>query len=336
MEVAALAGVSKMTASRALRGAADVSEANIGKVLRAAEEIGYVTNHLATSLSSRSTNLVGVVVPSMSNVVFAEVLAGISDAIQESGKQPVFGISNYDAETEKAIIRDMLSWRPAGMIVTGLEQAAQSRKLLAGAGIPVVQIMDVDGEAIDISVGLSHDEAGRDMARALIGRGCSKVAYVGAALEKDVRARKRREGFCRELEQQGLSLAASRLDERFSSLSLGRSLTEDLLTSGTEIDCIYYSNDDMAAGGLFACMAAGVSVPEQVTLAGFNGLEFLEGLPVRLATTRSPRREIGAEAIRLLLAALERPLDAHERRRAFRPAIDLGEAKAHSDLSGAS
>ena len=174
------------------------------------------------------------------------------------------------------------------------------------------------------------------MARALIGRGCSKVAYVGAALEKDVRARKRREGFCRELEQQGLSLAASRLDERFSSLSLGRSLTEDLLTSGTEIDCIYYSNDDMAAGGLFACMAAGVSVPEQVTLAGFNGLEFLEGLPVRLATTRSPRREIGAEAIRLLLAALERPLDAHERRRAFRPAIDLGEAKAHSDLSGAS
>lgn len=335
VEVAALAGVSKMTASRALRGAADVSERNIGKVLQAAEEIGYVTNYLATSLSSQSTNLIGVVVPSMSNIVFAEVLAGISEAIQESGKQPVFGISNYDEATEKAIIRDMLSWRPAGMIVTGLEQAAQSRKLLEGAGIPVVQIMDVDGDAIDINVGLSHSEAGRDMARALIELGRSKFAYVGAALENDVRARKRMEGFRLELERQGAPLVASVLDERFSSLPLGRSLTTDLLARGTEIDCIYYSNDDMAAGGLFACMAAGVEVPQEITLAGFNGLEFLEGLPVRLATARSPRREIGAEAIRRLLAEIEQPLSPSERCVVFRPEIDLGDAKPHSDLSGA-
>lgn len=335
VEVAALAGVSKMTASRALRGAADVSEVNIGKVLRAAEEVGYVTNHLATSLSSQSTNLIGVVVPSMSNIVFAEVLAGISDAIQESGKQPVFGISNYDAKTEGAIIRDMLSWRPAGMIVSGLEQAAQSRKLLEGAGIPVVQIMDVDGEAIDIAVGLSHSEAGRDMARALMELGRSRFAYVGAALEKDVRARKRMEGFREELERQGLSLVESCADEGFSSLPLGRSLTANLLGSGADIDCIYYSNDDMAAGGLFACMAAGVAVPQDVTLAGFNGLEFLEGLPVRLATARSPRRQIGAEAIRMLLAALKQPLTAEERRLVLRSEIDLGDAKPHPDLSGA-
>lgn len=334
VEVAALAGVSKMTASRALRGAADVSELNIGKVLRAAEEVGYVTNHLATSLSSQSTNLIGVVVPSMSNIVFAEVLSGISDAIQESGKQPVFGISNYDAETEKAIIRDMLSWRPAGMIVTGLEQAAQSRKLLEGAGIPVVQIMDVDGEAIDINVGLSHDEAGRDMARALIKLGRSRFAYIGSALDKDVRAAKRMDGFCGELEEQGLSLVASRLDEPFSSLPLGRALTAALLESGTDVDCIYYSNDDMAAGGLFACMAAGVAVPQEVMLAGFNGLEFLEGLPVRLATARSPRRQIGAEAIKMLLAAIKQPHSENERRLVFRPEIDLGDAKLHLDLSG--
>ncbi len=315
-----------MTASRALRGAADVSEANIEKVLRAAEEIGYVTNHLATSLSSQTTNLIGVVVPSMSNVVFAEVLAGISDAIQQSGKQPVFGISNYNAEVEQDIIRDMLSWRPSGMIVTGLEQSEQSRKLLAGAGIPVAQIMDIDGEAIDINVGLSHADAGRDMACALMKLGRSKFAYIGSALNKDVRARKRMEGFRAELEKGGLSLVTSRIDDEFSSLPLGRALTAELLQSGVDVDCIYYSNDDMAAGGLFATMAAGIQVPQRLLLAGFNGLEFLEGLPVRLATARSPRRQIGKEVIRILLEAIKHPLAPEQRRLVFHPEIDLGDS----------
>lgn len=326
VEVAALAGVSKMTASRALRGAADVSERNVEKVLRASEEIGYVTNHLATSLSSRTTNLIGVIVPSLSNVVFAEVLAGISDAMQESGKQPVFGVSNYDAEIEKSIIRDMLSWRPSGMIVTGFEQTNQSRKLLEGAGIPVAQIMDVDGDAIDINVGLSHADAGRDMARSLLNLGRSRFAYIGSALDSDVRARKRMLGFCEELSKENLSLVESCIDERFSSLPLGRELTADILQSGAEVDAIYYSNDDMAAGGLFAAMAARVDVPKQLLLAGFNGLEFLEGLPVRLATARSPRRQIGAEATRILLEAMKRPLSRDERSVVFRPEIDLGDS----------
>ncbi len=325
VEVAALAGVSKMTASRALRGAADVSERNVEKVLRASEEIGYVTNHLATSLSSRNTNLIGVIVPSLSNVVFAEVLAGISDTIHESGKRPVFGVSNYDAEIEQGIIRDMLSWRPCGMIVTGFEQTDQSRKLLEGAGIPVAQIMDVDGEAIDINVGLSHSDAGRDMAQALIKRGRSRFAYIGSALDKDVRARKRMEGFRRELHRQGLELVDMRVGTGFSSLAMGRDLTAKTLRSGAEIDCIYYSNDDMAAGGLFAAMAAGLEVPGDLLIAGFNGLEFLEGLPVRLTTARSPRRQIGAETTRVLLEAMKRPLSPDERRLVFRPEIELGD-----------
>lgn len=315
-----------MTASRALRGAADVSEKNVEKVLRASEQIGYVTNHLATSLSSRTTNLIGVIVPSLSNVVFAEVLAGISDAIRDSGKQAVFGVSDYDGEIERGIIRDMLSWRPAAMIVTGFEQSLQAVKLLEGAGIPVAQIMDVDGDVIDINVGLSHIDAGRDMARALIDHGRSRFAYIGSALEKDIRARKRMEGFREELHRGGLELVEVKTDPGFSSLALGRELTLQMLAEERNIDCIYYSNDDLAAGGLFAAMAAGLKVPDDLVVAGFNGLEFLEGLPVRLATTRSPRRQIGFEAARVLLEAMERPLSPKERRLVFQPEIDLGDA----------
>lgn len=323
-DVAALAGVSKMTASRALRGAGEVSSGNVEKVRRAAEEIGYVTNHLATSLSSRTTNLIGVVVPSMSNVVFAEVLSGISDAIEGTGKRPVFGISNYDERTEYEIVRDMLSWRPCGLIVSGLEQSPRTRKLLENADIPIAQIMDVDGEPIDINVGLSHGGAGRDMARALIASGLRKFAYVGSAVAQDARARKRKEGFEQALRENGLTLVDERIDGPFSSVALGRQLTHDLLGGKPDIDCIYYSNDDMAAGGLFACSCEGIDVPKDLVLAGFNGLELLDGLPVRLATTRSPRRQIGADATRILLGAIDKPLDPAEKIKIFRPEIDLG------------
>ena len=121
-DVAAAARVSKMTASRALRGAGDVSKRNVEKVLQAAKDIGYVGNTLASSLSGQRSDLIGVVVPSLVNSVFAEVLAGIAEGMDGSGLQPVFGITDYDTDKEYRAVRNMLSWSPAGLIVTDLDQ----------------------------------------------------------------------------------------------------------------------------------------------------------------------------------------------------------------------
>ena len=167
-DVARVAGVSKMTASRALRGAGDVSKSNVDNVRKAAKEIGYVGNHLATSLSNQRSDLIGVVVPSLQNIVFAEVLSGIAEAIAGSEIQAVFGVTDYDPDKEYDVIRKMLSWNPAGLIVTGLDQPDDTRRLLKDADLPVVQIMDVDGSPIDACVGLSHHSAGKAMAEALI------------------------------------------------------------------------------------------------------------------------------------------------------------------------
>ena len=167
-EVAIEAGVSKMTASRALRGVADVSSETRDRVIEAATRMNYVGNRLALSLSTQRTNLVAVVVPSMSNIVFPEVLAGISAGLDGSGMQAVFGISDYDIAKEREIIRDMLSWQPCAIIVTGLDQPEETVDLLRHANIPVIQLMDLDGTPIDFNVGLSHGAAGEDMAEALI------------------------------------------------------------------------------------------------------------------------------------------------------------------------
>ncbi|MFC3165586.1 LacI family DNA-binding transcriptional regulator [Ciceribacter thiooxidans] len=322
-DVAAAAGVSKMTASRALRGAGDVSKDTISKVRQAAERVGYVGNRLALSLSSRRTNLIGVVVPSMSNIVFPEVLSGISETLEGTGMQAVFGLTDYDPGKEREVIRNMLSWRPAAMIVTGLDQPEETVKLLKQAEVPVIQIMDIDGTPIDYCVGLSHTAAGEEMGRALLQEGRRKFGYVGSRLDRDQRASRRKAGFERALAEAGLRFISVRVGEQVSSAVLGKRLTIDLLADPGELDCIYYSNDDMAAGGLFACIERKISVPETILLAGFNGLELTDALPAAIATSYSPRREIGRTAANLALRALGDAGTTSERIVALSPKLSL-------------
>ncbi len=312
-----------MTASRALRNAGDVSPLNVEKVRQAARDIGYVGNHVATSLSSQRTNLIGAVVPSTSNIVFAQVLSGIAEGIAGTGFQPVFGLTDYDAEREYETIRGMLSWRPAGLIVTGLDQPDMTRKLLAESGVPVVQIMDQDGDPIDGCVGFSQTEAGAAMARALLANGHRRFGYVGCAVDKDTRAMKRRLGFETALAEQGIELVRSLTSGMATSIETGRSLTRQFLSEGRDVDCIYFSNDDIAVGGLFHCMDNGIDVPGEILLTGFNGLDIVKALPNRIATSHTPRREIGRVAAEIILEAVH---DKSQRARkvvVLEPRVDL-------------
>lgn len=308
-DVADAAGVSKMSASRALRGDRDVSEQTAAKVRDAARRIGYVGNPLAMSLSNQRSDLVGVVVPSIANSVFAEVLTGIADGLSGSGLQPVFGVTDYDEARENQALRNMLSWSPAGLIVTGLDQPSDTRKLLQSADMPIVQIMDLDGTPVDHCVGLSHGAAGEAMAHALVEAGRRRFGYVGTGLAGDTRARKRLDGFRKGLAHHGLAMIASKVGSEGAPVVSGRTLTEDILSAHPDLDCLYFSNDDLATGGAFHCLANGLTVPEQITLAGFNGLDLVKTLPLAMATTPTPRREIGKTAAQIIVeGASERPM----------------------------
>ena len=322
-DVAAEAGVSKMTASRALRGAGDVSKASVDLVTQAARQIGYVGNPLAASLSGKRSGLIGVVIPSLTNIVFAEVLSGIAEGIEGSGMQPVFGVTNYNPDKEYEVIRNMLSWNPAGLIVTGLDQPEDTLRLLENAPVSVVQIMDLDGTPVSACVGMSHHAAGAAMAEALLAAGRTAFGYVGCGLDRDTRAHKRFDGFASALSRHGTGFEATRTGAGHSTTQAGRELTSDLLATHPDLDCIYYSNDDLAAGGAFHCIANGLDVPGALLLAGFNGLDFVESLPVRIATSRTPRREIGRAAARIIVDP-DRGEDPVAQRIAFSPRIDLG------------
>ncbi|MGA0776609.1 MAG: LacI family DNA-binding transcriptional regulator [Gemmobacter sp.] len=301
-DVSEASGVSEMTVSRVLRGRADVSAETRARVLGAARRLGYVPNRIAGALASQRVNLVAVIVPSMSNMVFPEVLAGISEGLEGSGLQPVVGLTRYDPGHEEAVIYDMLSWRPAGVIVAGLEHSEAARAMLGAAECPVVEIMDSDGAPVDSLVGISHRRAGGAMAQAIVAAGYRRIGFVGTRMVHDHRAAKRLAGFEAGLAAHGLALEDRADYAGSSSLAKGRDLTEALVRRCPDLDFIYYTNDMVGAGGLLWCAAQGIAVPERMGLAGFNALEILGGLPRRLATMDSCRHEIGRRAAEIIRA----------------------------------
>ena len=299
-DVSEASGVSEMTVSRVLRNRGDVSEATREKVLAAARELGYVPNKIAGALASSRVNLVAVIIPSLSNMVFPEVLAGISEVLDDTPLQPVVGATQYRPEREERVLYEMLSWRPSGVIIAGIEHTEASRAMLASSGIPVVEIMDTDGRPIDSVVGISHRRAGREMAKAIVKGGYTNIGFLGTKMPLDHRARKRFEGFTEALAKEGLEVMDQTFYEGGSSLAKGREMTAELLERSPKLDFLYYSNDMIAAGGMLHCLESGWQVPERIGLAGFNGVELLDGFQTRLATMDALRREIGRTAAEIV------------------------------------
>ncbi|WP_417250190.1 LacI family DNA-binding transcriptional regulator [Celeribacter sp.] len=301
-DVSEASGVSEMTVSRVLRNRGDVSEATRTKVLEAARELGYVPNKIAGALASSRVNLVAVIIPSLSNMVFPEVMTGISEILDDTELQPVVGVTHYKPEREETVLYQMLSWRPSGVIIAGLEHTEAAKAMLAAAGIPVVEIMDTDGDAIDANVGISHRRAGRKMAQAIIEAGYRRIGFLGTKMPLDHRARKRFEGFTETLAKSGLEIADQEFYSGGSALVKGREMTQTILERNAKnpLDFLYYSNDMIASGGLLYCLDNGIDVPGDIGLAGFNGIEFIDGLPKRLATMDACRAEIGRTAAKII------------------------------------
>jgi LacI family gluconate utilization system Gnt-I transcriptional repressor len=245
---------------------------------------------------------VAVIIPSLGNMVFPEVLVGISEVFEDTDLQVVIGVTDYLPEKEEKVLFEMLSWRPSGVIIAGLEHSEASRAMLRQAGVPVVEIMDTDGEPIDTCVGISHLRAGRKMAEEIIAAGYQRVGFMGTKMPLDHRARKRFEGFTRTLAKAGIEIADQEFYSGGSALAKGSEMTAKMITRSPDLDFLYYSNDMIGAGGLLYLLEKGFGIPGKIGLAAFNGLELLDGLPRRLATVDACRREIGIKAAQIIIA----------------------------------
>lgn len=304
-DIAKLTGVSKMTVSRVLRGGGGFSAATRDKVLRAAESLGYIPNRLAAAFGSdQASTLVGMCVPRLTSGLFGHVLDGVDRALTRLGFQLMIGANNHAPEEEEAWIRQVVSWRPAGLILTGRTHTHATVDLLRRTAIPVVEIWDLTTNPIDLAVGFSHADCGVEMGQHLIRRGRRRAGYVGALARADVMGFARLEGFARALAQAGHPLADSEVLHDAPGFYAGYYGLETLLARRPDLDSVYFHNDEMAIGGLAFCQTRGLRVPEDIGIAGWGGMEAASILPKRLTTTQVPTTAIGKAAAESLVARL--------------------------------
>ncbi|TAL98568.1 MAG: LacI family DNA-binding transcriptional regulator [Paraburkholderia sp.] len=302
-DVAERAQVSPMTVSRALKNPAQVLPEARARVEAAVAALGYVPSHAARTLASSRSRVVAVLVPSLSNEVFVDTLAGIQDCLGPAGYQFLIGNTNYSADKQAELVSTYLTHAPDGFLVTGIDGSGAIRQRLSAARVPVVHMYDLSRTPDEWSVGFSQQRAGFTLTKYLLERGYRRPGFIAAQL--DPRTMQRRAGFRRALREAGLDPDVEILTNEPSSVGLGSKLLARMLEHAPACDAVFCCNDDLALGALFECQRRGVRVPGQMAIAGFNDLPSSAWATPSLTTITTPRYQIGFEAARLLLQILD-------------------------------
>lgn len=315
-QVAGMAGVSIMTASRALSQPQMVSEVTRVKVERAVAELGYVPNRAARALASSQSHVIVVLVPSFSNAVFTAVLEGIHDAVAPGQYQLLIGNTYYSQAEEEKLLRTYLQSSPDGILFSSQTHSPAVVKMLEASQVPAVSMMDLSDQPGDLSVGFSQFEAGMEMTRHLLDKGYRRIGFMGAQL--DERTLRRADGYRAAMAEAGLADPELEMmvPER-STIALGAELMGQMMARMPDCDAVFCCNDDLAHGAVYHCQRHGVRIPQDIAVCGFNDLPASAFMMPSLTTIDTPRYQIGFEAAGLLLQVIKG--QEPERKR-----IDLG------------
>jgi LacI family gluconate utilization system Gnt-I transcriptional repressor len=302
VDVARAAGVSPITVSRALNQPHLVRPNTLAKVQAAVQETGYAKNLLAGGLAASRSKLVALVLPTISNQIFADMVQGTSDKLTEAGYQLLLGFSGYEEWREEILVETILSRRPDGIILTGTLHTDSTRSRLQQAGTPVVETWDMTATPIDMVIGFSHEEVGHATATHLLQQGCRRFAILTAS---DPRAARRNQGLQVALAKQGVGVVATHTAPVPGTLPLGREGLAQLLQAHPDLDAIVCSSDTLAHGALIEAAARGVKVPEQLKVMGFGDLNFSSHTVPPLSTIRVDGARIGALAAQAILERMD-------------------------------
>ncbi|WP_319517424.1 LacI family DNA-binding transcriptional regulator [uncultured Martelella sp.] len=308
-DVAKRAGVSEITASRAMRGVKTVGPELAEAVKQAAKAVGYIPDPAARALASKRSRSILVLIPALSNQLFIGMYEEIQKALRAEDYEIFLGNYHYDARQEEKLIRDYLVYRPSGVLLTGNEQSAAATKMLKDSGLPCVYMMDLLETPGTISIGFSQEEAGAAVARHLIATGRRKLAYIAAQL--DPRAKYRGQGFQREIARHGLEPAIELRAPIPSSPGLGADQFRSILGEYPDRDGLFFCNDDLAWGALMEASRLQIDIPERFSIVGFNDLPLSAHMAPRLTSVKTPLDEIGRHgAVTLLRLVRGQPVES--------------------------
>ncbi len=304
-DVARRAGVSAMTVSRALKGTGLVTEETHKKIMEAVDELGYVLDLTAGSLSSQKSGFISVLIPSVNNSNFSETLLGVTDTLDQAGKQVLLGYTGYDLNREEQLIEAMLQRRPEGLILTGGEHSSRARKILENTSIPVIETWDLPTKPINHVVGFSNAATIEDMVARLVFCGYRNIAYIGGNEKGDFRGIARRQGYEHAVKSLGLAKThVVSVGDPPISIKQGAEAVTRLIEEWPEVEAVICVSDPSAFGAIMECHRLNLAIPQRLAVAGFGDFEISRYCWPSITTVNVNCQAIGQQAAELMLKAL--------------------------------
>lgn len=303
-DVAKKAGVSVATVSRFLNESGYVSTDAAKAVASAVEELKYELNPVARSLNTKQSNLIGLILPDITNPFFPELARAVEDVALTYGYTVVLCNSDEDPEKEKNYLKTLKKKYIAGFIVTSNQLDAPH---YANMALPIVAL---DREINDkIPTVSSNNREGAVMGtNALLERGCKNILFLRGPGELNP-ANDRYEGFMDAIKAADADYHVVTSPFHFAD---SQKITDEFLRAHKEIDGIFASSDVSAAGALKAAVTLGIKVPEELQIVGFDGIAMGEMLSPGLSTVAQDVYKMGAIATRVLIKRIEnQPIDQH-------------------------
>ena len=300
-DIAEHLGITKMTVSRYLRNPNAVAQETRHRIAAAIERFGYIPNRAPEILSNAKSKAIGVLLPSLTNHVFADVLKGIELIADEAGYQTMLAHYGYSVKKEENRIESLLSYNVDGLILSENYHSLRTLKMIEVANIPVIEIMDSSQVGIQQVIGFDNVAAAQSIVETMISRGHKNIVYFTARMDK--RTQLKMQGYEQAMKKYGLE-PYSLITEEASSFTLGGKQLREILTKRPQTDGIFCTNDDLAIGALFECQRLGIAVPTQIAIAGFHGHDVGFSVTPKLGTVITPRLDIGKRAAQELIARL--------------------------------
>ncbi|MHB0987231.1 MAG: LacI family DNA-binding transcriptional regulator [Bellilinea sp.] len=310
-DIAKRTGVSHSTVSRALRGDPLISFETARRIRQAAAEMAYLPSAAARSLKTNRSQVLGVIVSSIDDPFFSEIVFGIEEAAQEAGYRLFIGASQHDPAREQKIVQAMMEHRTDGVIICSSSfSSAQGRQLLE-YGFPIVVVNHQGAENFHYSIFHDDVDGSRQITRYLIDLGHRRIAYLGNSLSGRTTL-DRLTGFKAEMQFAGLSVPPEYIHHvAGNSPQFGMDGANYLLNLKRPPTAIVCFNDMLAIGLLKGCWRAGLNVPDDISITGFDNITFSAYTHPPLTTFDQPKQSIGTEAARLLLDLLHSSPDGN-------------------------
>jgi len=301
--VSKLAGVSVATVSRAFTHPEKVAKPTLEKVLSAASQLSYKPNSMAQLFRTKQTNTIVVMAPDLANAFYSKVLEGVESVASENGLSIFLANSHDRLEIERSCLDMVLSRRADGLIQLGAHRIEELADGAATKGIAFVHAVEFSADSLVPAVGIDNELAGETMVQYLLSLGHRKIGVIAGGRESKI-TRSRLNGYRSALNAAGIAFDPSKVEYADYSIKGGIAATRALLERCPDITALFCMSDDLAIGAMAAATEQGLSVPNDLSVSGFDNIEEGEYLNPPLTTITQPARRMGRRAMELMIDML--------------------------------